>query len=578
MRNLTQPGLGKFKSDKTPEPKVSSNHIDRTHFFLGLIVMGNLLYTLVKFPNYIFSGAMWAEMGVNFFPISRASDVRTVFFSPDAGYIPFGLRLISWIFKLLGVSTSTIPYVYSVSAILGASLLVGFFCLKRFRILIPSDSVRFLVALLVIITADFETRTYINFSYFAVFFVFINVAIMYKKQFSTHVFVLFPILVFTKPVLLAILPILLFSFFSSNRTKLQKMIFFSILVATVIQVLTIISSNSDGVFRQEEKTSLLQLIKNLFTYFFATFAIPLNQFFPTSVTTKVLLGLAFFSIIMCVALIVRNQLSVLAYFGLTTLFFITAVNTFAVSAHFNSSYSLLSGMPLFRYIVPVIDIGIILLACTVINFFLIVNYFFTKSEMRIFWNRIANATLSVGLIYSVFFASSYINQPVSPALFNSQWVRMSTVIDSGDPVCVPIDPAGWTYGRGCRLLNSDFNWTGFGGYNESIVVRVNELFTLDIPKNTDWIGLQGLGLLVKPRTNENLRLFATLKIELKTKEIVQVETFQNANANGFLLFFHLPEAVLFEDVSTISLEASSDLFVGIQSPLKPDPATLWYGN
>jgi hypothetical protein len=577
MRVLTQPRVGKFKSDETPEAEVSSNHIDRTHFFLGLIVMGNMLFTLVKFPNYIFSGAMWAEMGTNYFPNSRALDVRTIFFSLDAGYIPFGLRLLSWIFELLGVTTSSIPYVYSVTATLGASLLVGFFCLKRFRILIPSDSIRFLVALLVIIAADFETRNYINFSYFALFFLFINVAIMYKKHFSTYILALFPILIVTKPVILAVLPVLLFSFFTLKRTKLQYMIFSSILAATTMQILTIISSKSDGVFGREE-ISLLIGIKNLFIYYFATFAIPLNQFSPTSVGTKVLLGIAAFSIILYVALITRNQLSVVAYFGLTTLFFIMAVNTFAVSGTFGSNYWLLSGMPLVRYMVPVIDIGIILLVCTAINFFLIVNYFFPKSEMRISWNRIANATLSVFLILSVFSASSKIHQPVSPALFNSQWVRMSAVIESGDPVCVPLDPAGWTYGRGCRLLNSDFKWDKFGGYNRSIVVRHDETYKLDIPENTGWTRLQGLGLLIKPRTNENLRMFANLKIELKTKEILKVETFQEANARGSMLFFYLPEAVLFENISSMNLETSIDAIVGIQSPLKSDPATLWYGN
>jgi hypothetical protein len=209
---------------------------------------------------------------------------------------------------------------------------------------------------------------------------------------------------------------------------------------------------------------------------------------------------------------------------------------------------------------------------------LIVNYFFPKSATRISWNRIANAALSVFLILSVFSASSKIHQPISPALFNSQWVRMSAVIESGDPVCVPLDPAGWTYGRGCRLLNSDFKWDRFGGYNSGIVVRHDETYKLDIPKNTGWTGLQGLGLLIKPRTNENLRMFANLNIELKTKEILKVETFQNANARGSMLFFHLPEAVLFENVSSMNLETSIDVIVGIQSPLKSDPATLWYGN
>ena len=87
-----------------------------------------------------------------------------------------------------------------------------------------------------------------------------------------------------------------------------------------------------------------------------------------------------------------------------------------------------------------------------------------------------------------------------------------------------------------------------------------------------------LGLLIKPRTNENLRMFANLNIDLKTKEILKVETFQNANAGGFMLFFHIPDPVAFENISSMSLETSIDVFVGIQSLSKPNPATLWYGN
>jgi hypothetical protein len=578
MRNRNQPGVGKFQSSNSPESKVFSQHNQHTHIFLLLIVLGNVFFTFIKFPNYILSGAMWAEMGVNYYPNSRASDLETIFFSKDAGYIPFGLRLLSWIFRLLGISAGSIPYVYSVSAILGASFLVGFFCLKRFRIFIPSDFVRFILALFVIISADFETRTYINFSYFAIFFVFINVAIMYKRQINTYILALFLVLIITKPILLAILPILIFSFLSSDRNKIQKLIFSSILVSAMMQILTIINSNSEGVFSQGEVSSSSSAVKNLFTYFFGTFMIPMNQFFPTSVGVKVILGIASFTMILSVALIAKNQLSVLTYFALTTLFCITAINTVAVSGTFSSNYTLLSSMPLFRYMVPVIDIGVLLLASTLINMFLILSNYLLKDAARTSWEKITNISLSIILSYSIFIASSNLHQPVSPALFNSQWVRMSTVIESGDPVCVPIDPAGWTYGRGCRLLNSDFNWISFGGYSEDIALRHMQSFTLNIPENTDWSGLQSIGMLVKPSTNENLRLMATLRIELKNNEIFKVNSIQDGDASGFLLFFQLPERILFSNISSMSFEASSDLFIGTQSAEKPQPAILWYGD
>jgi hypothetical protein len=580
-KNEAKSEIGKshsFNSYGLTEGQTRSEVNVLTHVYYSLVVLASIVFSLIKFPNFTFNGAMWAEMAVNYFPNSKSSDLTTVFLSKDAGYIPFGLRIVSWLYDALGISTAVIPYVYTFTAVIAAGMLVGFFCLKRFRILVESDSLRFLISIFVIFAADFETRTYINFTYFSLFFIFINVTIAFRKQLSTYVFLTFPILIFSKPILLSVLPIIIFVFISTKRNLIQKLTFVIILFSSIIQLIAILNSNSKNAFQQDTTIQFVDKIKNTFVYFFGTFAIPLNEFFATSVGLKVLIGISFVIFCLLIAIKASNQLSFLVYFALLTLFIVSLINTVAVSTTFGSNYSLLNGMPLFRYMIPIIDVGILLLIGTMLNCVYLLTLNSSQISTKLSWKLIGNAAVGLILIQGVFFSSKNIQEPISPALFNSQWSRMATVFDSGKPVCIPVDPAGWTYGRQCRLLNSDFNWINFGGYEQTLVVRNEIPFALDLPRDNNWVELQSLGILVKPLSSQNALGSAQLDIKLNNNKNLVVKTIQRSNSSGFLLFFLLSDPVPFSDIVSISFEASNDLILGLNSKIDSTPAVLFYGQ
>ncbi|MEY4845566.1 MAG: hypothetical protein RL312_1847, partial [Pseudomonadota bacterium] len=113
---------------------------------------------------------MWAEMATNYFPAAESNDWRVALFATDAGYIPLPQRLIALAARLAKVRADLIPYVYSASALILTPLMVGVFALPRFRPLVGCDFTRLAVVLVVLGAADLETRGFINFTYFAVFF------------------------------------------------------------------------------------------------------------------------------------------------------------------------------------------------------------------------------------------------------------------------------------------------------------------------------------------------------------------------------------------------------------------------
>jgi hypothetical protein len=565
-------------SDPSQHSDSSTKKLDRYNVNYAIIILAGIVFNFLKFPHFLLKGSMWAEMGVNYFPNAKSNDILTKLFSTDSGYIPFGLRIISALYSLLEIPTVVIPFLYSITAILGTGLMVGFFCLKRFRVLVESDFLRFIICLFITFAADFETRTYINFTYFSVFFIFINLVMFYKQEIKNYVFFSFPVLIFSKPILLSFLPLLFFVFFSMKRTLVQKTTFLLILLVTVIQSLTIIRSNSQNKFQQDTTITLLSKVRNIFVYFFGLFSVPFNEFFKTNLSIKILLGISFVLLSIYIANRAKNQLSKLTYFAIFSLFMISIVDCVAISNTFGSNFSLLFGLPLFRYLIPIVDIGILLLTSTVLNgWSLLVSkpiFPVSKAIKQNFGNLFLVSILIPATLISV----KNIHEPTAPTLFNSQWGKMASLYDSGKPVCIPIDPAGWTLERDCRLLNSDLNWMYFGGFSQSLLVKANVGYSINIPKSNNWNELQAVGILLKPSSVTDSMILSSLTIKMIGGGETHLTQVDASNSSGFLLFFNLDEPVQVSKIKTLSFQSSRDMNLGHLSQSSDLPAVLWYGK
>jgi hypothetical protein len=120
-------------------------------------------------PDWALGGEMWAEMATNYFHNANSTSYFQKFLSTDAGYIPAPQRLIAFFGNFFSFPASSIPYFYTWSSIVLTAMLIGTFCLPAFRILVKNDYLRFFTSLAILIVSDFETRTFINFTYFVVF-------------------------------------------------------------------------------------------------------------------------------------------------------------------------------------------------------------------------------------------------------------------------------------------------------------------------------------------------------------------------------------------------------------------------
>jgi hypothetical protein len=121
-------------------------------------------YQLAMQPGWVLGGEMWAEMATNYFPNANSPSYLQKFFSTDAGYIPAPQRLIAFVGNQFNLPAASVPYFYIWSAIICTGMMIGAFCLGQFRTLVKSDSLRFLTAISILMVADFETRTFINFT------------------------------------------------------------------------------------------------------------------------------------------------------------------------------------------------------------------------------------------------------------------------------------------------------------------------------------------------------------------------------------------------------------------------------
>ena len=135
--------------------------------YFALCIALYVCYLLAMQPALLLDGEMWAEMATNYYANAQAPSLVARLMSTDAGYIPCHSASSPCCFMPWRYPPPAFHTPYSWTAILLTAAMVGSFCLSPFRRVVQSDGLRLLVALSVLALADYETRTFINFTYFA---------------------------------------------------------------------------------------------------------------------------------------------------------------------------------------------------------------------------------------------------------------------------------------------------------------------------------------------------------------------------------------------------------------------------
>ena len=560
----------------------------RTPFVLfGSTIIFYVLYLLVMQPNWITGGEMWAEMATNYFQNANSPSYFVKLFSTDVGYIPLVPRLIAFIGNFLSLPAASIPYFYTWTAVLLTSLLVGVFCLPIFRKVINNDFFRFYIVIGILIVADFDTRTFINFTYFASFFASIITALVLVQDKSDNIPAwtwFLPLLIVSKPALLGVIPMMVFASFFSN-IRFRRIVFFSVILS-ILQLFQLLVSNQNQVFPHAESNNLTFVGKIFLTmkYFFELLGKyvtgPLvSDFFYNKLRISLYFQIAFgvivFFLIFLFLKTIRKRSNSLIIVGMCLLYFNILLNCFSLV--WGEKMEVLNGVPIYRQIMPGF-IGSILIVAGVtenlkyIHFISKINVFskiFSPHYLFVGWFVLAG-WLTLGVHLS--------REPKFPVLGLSQWQKFSPAIDDLPDLslCFPINPYGWLYtrGKGAAVLPDGYVCGAEFKYNDINDEKGKFILKVKPPTTVKKLKITSLGIAIRALNSDVnvLKVKAIVKSLNGTTKLLFGEINMDNSEN--LIHLTTNSTIGIENVNSVEfIFNTSTKFAYINN----QPAIMWMG-
>ena len=156
---------------------------------------------------------------------------------------------------------------------------------------------------------------------------------------------------------------------------------------------------------------------------------------------------------------------------------------------------------------------------------------------------------------------------------------MAGTVDSGVPVCVPIDPIGWVYQRNCSLLHSDVHWGG--SYVFRAVGFTGDFVSLDVavPTQLEKSKLMSFAILVKPVALQAMMVSVKGRLNMKDGSTRYLLGGRQVPVDGGLLHLTGRGAVAFSEIESIVLEFAVPVEVGfVVTGASMRPAIVWMGK
>lgn len=540
-------------------------------FFLTILFYISL--QMLEQASWLIRGEMWAEMATNYFVNAQSSSYFVNFFSTDSGYIPIPQRIIAFIGNGLHMPAAVIPYFYTWSGIIMTAILVGSFCSSYFSSLIKSDVLRFLVAISILTICDFETKTFINFTYFSAFFIAIITALALVDR-SREVprwswFV--PIFMMSKPAVVSVLPMMLLTaIVSKNRFRWITLV--SAILA-IFQVLQVVESHKNGVFLAVSvETSVFSKMLVSFEYFFGLLGkyfigrfLELNKYLAMVIGVMITIGV----ILVCKK---KHNSMALAIVGLSMVFFNTVINCFAISDQWNSDMWHLDQLSIFRSVI-IVFFGVVLILVSMLE------AFSSRGSLKPFPNFYQrNSAIFLFAIWLICagwlkYAIKIGKLPSSTMLDNSQWQRMSTAIDAKvDRLCVPIDPINWVYSRNCDLFSKITSW------EKVIKLENNQSFDVIISKDhLDKISISAVAL-VRPTSGQKTLINAKLIMILADGVTKIYSGLADIKSTGGLILLTGNDEVTMRDVSSAKILFDAPVEIAVETKSQNEVyGVFWMG-
>lgn len=428
-----------------------------------LVVVAYALMAALCQREWLFDGEMYAEMATNYFLHAETSRAATILFARDAGYWPLPQRVLAGLFHALGLRAMAIPYAYTWSALLGAGLLAGSFAHPLFRPLVRCDLVRVAAALLLLLSLDFETRGFINFTYLVVVFGAALAALVVRERDPALRWWcwLLPLLVLSKPHVLIVVPLAAIAAVLGRGRG--RVLMLGTVAAGLLQAAVLLWSSAQGMMSEvgAPGVSLLSKLRNGMVFGFGLAGgdiVGPAAFRPGMATTLLVAGLAVTLFTLLAWWRSRAGGAALMLAGLGLMVGTGLLNALTLSTMWNGSLDQLNQAGIFRYKVTAIA-GAFLFVAGAVD---LVAGWLAPVLLR----RPSGAAVAVVRVLPILLLSAWvvltgssfypqlITEPTRfPLAGAGQWQRAAALVDAPDAAaCVPLNPLGWTFPKRCIQL------------------------------------------------------------------------------------------------------------------------------
>ena len=560
----------------TPDIDALPPRIPKLYF--GLCIAFYVVYVMAMQPALLLGGEMWAEMATNYYANAGALSLVTRLFATDAGYIPLPQRLIAQVFEILSFPASSIPFAYSWAAVLLTAAMVGSFCLSPFRRVVQSDGLRLMVSLIVLVLAEYETRTFINFTYYSAFFVAVlsGWAVASPKDQPVPRWAWFtPILMMSKPAVLATLPGLLLAALISRNRRFQCLAALAA-IACGAQTLQLMLSRQHGTFVATSSASFLEKLYAGGKYalgYLSTYAVGTTLF--VEARTLILTG-ALLSVVLIAMIIFRKRPSnALIVIGGSAIIFNMLINAMALSDSWTSGMSQLPTPGTYRHVMVAMIGAVLVLAGFAMTLFQPVATLLSENRSRMAVALFGGWLVAAGWVAQ---AGRLNQQPVFPALNASYWRSMAALIDSGASVCVPINPLGWYFERGCSIVSQGLSWAIPLNFQSVQLAEGKGGLKLPVP-SLPGRNIRAIGIAVKSEVPGMESFSATVILTLKDGSLRHLNGTTKLSPAGALLLVGTQTPISLERIAYAELQVDAPVAVARESAADgAPPALTWVGQ
>jgi hypothetical protein len=175
-------------------------------------------------------------------------------------------------------------------------------------------------------------------------------------------------------------------------------------------------------------------------------------------------------------------------------------------------------------------------------------------------------------------------QPGPPQTNISQWQTMSAAIDSGKPVCVPVDPFGMMYQRDCEdfqniYLKFVFIFKAEFEFSPLPMEGNHSVLEMSPPESVQGKKLMALSILLRPKATSAIAVDVDAALVFKDGSIRHLAGYRHLPATGGLIMLSSKDAIPLDDVQQVKFTVSSAADLAyLKYPTERDPIVQWMGN